>query len=152
MCARRFLMVILVLTLIVVAGAFAIFQFGGNVLLKSATPKGHFEAAEAGAGPDYRNDDAWLTRPGVDWPDDPTQWKPTEATLPESGSRVQANLGAGLGYSLVYGRFSFTPSVSGWARLRKSELTLNDEPLWTTPDVFGGLRLEIAYGFGRSLD
>jgi hypothetical protein len=65
---------------------------------------------------------------------------------------MQANLGAGLGYSLVYGRFSFTPSVSGWARLRTTELALNDEPVWTTPDVFGGLRLEIAYGFGRVHD
>ncbi len=33
MCARRFLMVILVLTLLVVAGAFAIFQFGDRVLI-----------------------------------------------------------------------------------------------------------------------
>lgn len=90
MCARRFLMVILVLTLLVVAGAFAIFQFGGNVLLKSATPTGHFEAAEAGAGPNYRNDEAWLTRPGIDWPDDPTQWKPAGATLPESENHQAA--------------------------------------------------------------
>jgi hypothetical protein len=42
MCARRFLAVIFVFTLILVAGAFAIFQWGGNVLLKEATPKGHF--------------------------------------------------------------------------------------------------------------
>jgi hypothetical protein len=72
--------------------------------------------------------------------------------LPRSGSRVQANLGAGFGYSLVAGSFAFTPSVSGWARLRKSELTLNDAPLWTTPEVFGSLRLEIAYGFGHTHD
>lgn len=72
--------------------------------------------------------------------------------LPQSGSRVQANLGAGLGYSLVAGSFAFTPSVSGWARLRTSELTLNDETIWTTPEVFGSLRLEVAYGFGRTHD
>ena len=34
MCARRFLVVMFILILIVVAGAFAIFQFGGNVLIK----------------------------------------------------------------------------------------------------------------------
>jgi hypothetical protein len=42
MCARRFLVVIFILTLIVVAGAFAIYQWGGSVLLKEATPTGHF--------------------------------------------------------------------------------------------------------------
>jgi hypothetical protein len=72
--------------------------------------------------------------------------------LPQSGSRVQANLGGGVGYSLVAGSFAFTPSVSGWARLHTSELTLNDRPIWTTPEVFGSLRLEVAYGFGRAHD
>jgi len=71
---------------------------------------------------------------------------------PQHGSRVQANLGAGLGYSLTAGSFAFTPSVSSWARLRTSELTLNDQPIWKTPEVFGTLRLEIAYGFGRTHD
>ena len=52
MCARRFLVVMFILILIVVAGAFAIFQFGGNVLITQATPKGHFEAAEAGGRPE----------------------------------------------------------------------------------------------------
>ena len=33
MCARRFLIVIFVLTLLTVAGAFAFFQFGSSVLL-----------------------------------------------------------------------------------------------------------------------
>jgi hypothetical protein len=74
MCARRFLAVIFVLTLIVVAAAFAMFQFGGNVLLKTATPQGHFEAAAAGGAPDYGNASAWLARPGMS--DDPSQWLP----------------------------------------------------------------------------
>src|SRR5438132_14333512 len=52
MCARRFLMAIFVLTLLVVAAAFAVYQWGGNVLLREATPKGHFVAAAAGGGPD----------------------------------------------------------------------------------------------------
>ena len=74
MCARRFLTAIFILTLIVVAGAFAIYQWGGNVLLKEATPKGHFEAAQAGGGPDYTQDSSWIARPGMT--DDPAEWLP----------------------------------------------------------------------------
>jgi len=74
MCARRFLMVIFVLTLLVVAGAFALFQWGGNVLVREATPKGHFQAAQAGGGPDYTQAASWLARPGL--PNDLAQWLP----------------------------------------------------------------------------
>lgn len=74
MCARRFLVAVFVLTLLVVAGAFALFQFGGNVLLKSAQPKGHFQAAPAGSGPDYSSDANWVARPGL--PNDPSRWLP----------------------------------------------------------------------------
>lgn len=74
MCARRFLMIIFVLTLAAVAGSFAIFQWGGNVLLKEATPKGHFEAAQTGGTPDYTQSASWLSRPGM--PNDPSQWIP----------------------------------------------------------------------------
>ena len=74
MCARRFLMVILVLTLLVVAGAFAIFQFGDRVLIDKAKPKGHFVAAAAGGGPDYKSAANWVSRPGLT--DDPASWLP----------------------------------------------------------------------------
>jgi hypothetical protein len=74
MCARRFLMVVFVLTLIAVGGAFAIYQWGGNLLVKEATPKGHFEAAKAGSGPDYTAASSWLARPGMT--DNPSQWLP----------------------------------------------------------------------------
>jgi hypothetical protein len=77
MCARRFLMAILVLTVIVVAAAFGIYQWGGNVLLKSATPKGHFVAAEAGDRPDYSKLDSWVARP--DLPANPAGWLPQGA-------------------------------------------------------------------------
>jgi hypothetical protein len=90
MCARRFLAVIFVLTLLVVAGAFAIFQYGGRVLIKEAIPKGHFEATTAGSGPDYAATDSWLERPGKVWPDDPAQWKPAGAPLPDAGERRAA--------------------------------------------------------------
>ncbi|MBV9526889.1 DUF3089 domain-containing protein [Sphingomonas sp.] len=74
MCARRFLMLIFVFTLLVVAGAFAIFQFGNRVLIDRAVPKGHFAAAAAGAGPDYRLAANWIARPGL--ADDPSAWRP----------------------------------------------------------------------------
>lgn len=90
MCARRFLMLIFILTLIVVGGSFAIYQWGGDLLLRQAVPEGHFEAAAAGAGPDYRSNESWLTRPGIDWPDNPVQWKPRGAPIPTSGERPAA--------------------------------------------------------------
>jgi hypothetical protein len=74
MCARRFLIAVFILTLLVVAAGFAIYQWGGNVLLKQATPRGHFEAAKAGGGPDYTRADAWISRPGLT--NDPSQWLP----------------------------------------------------------------------------
>lgn len=89
MCARRFLGFIFILTLLAVAGAFAVYQWGGNVLLKGATPQGHFQAPANGT-PDYRSNEAWLTRPGIEWPDNPVQWKPAGAPLPEDGARTAA--------------------------------------------------------------
>jgi hypothetical protein len=83
MCARRFLMVIFVMTLLIVAAAFAIFQFGGSVLLKSATPTGHFEANAAGGGPDYSVSASWLSKPGVS--SDPSLWLPEGFTAPGTG-------------------------------------------------------------------
>jgi hypothetical protein len=74
MCARRFLTIVFVLTLLFVAGAFAIYQFGNRVLIDQARPKGHFEPAKAGGAPDYSVASTWLSRPGE--PDDPSQWRP----------------------------------------------------------------------------
>jgi hypothetical protein len=74
MCARRFLIAIFVMTLLVVAGAFAIFQFGGSVLLRNATPKGHFEAPASASGPDYSKADGWIARPDI--PHNAAGWLP----------------------------------------------------------------------------
>jgi pimeloyl-ACP methyl ester carboxylesterase len=74
MCARRFLIVIFVLTLLIAAGAFAIYQWGGRVLIDQAVPTGKFELAEAGSGPDYADAANWLARPGK--PDAPSNWLP----------------------------------------------------------------------------
>jgi hypothetical protein len=81
MCARRFLGFVFVLILLFVAAGFAIYQWGGNVLLKQAVPQGHFEAAAAGGGPDYTEASGWLARPGAT--DDPTAWLP-DAVSPDT--------------------------------------------------------------------
>ncbi len=83
MCARRFLIVVFILTLAIVAGAFAIFQFGGNVLLKQAIPKGRFEAVEAGSGPDYAQAATWVARPGKE--NDPSEWLPDDVDPGNAG-------------------------------------------------------------------
>ena len=74
MCARRFLIAIFVLTLLVVAAAFAIYQWGSNVLVRESIPHGHFEAAKAGGGPDYSSPSSWIARPGM--ADPPADWLP----------------------------------------------------------------------------
>ncbi len=65
---------VLVLTLLVAAAGFALFQWGGSVLLRQATPKGHFDPAKAGGGPDYASDSSWIARPGL--ANDPSLWLP----------------------------------------------------------------------------
>jgi len=74
MCARRFLTAVFVLTLLVVAASFAIHQWGGNMLLKEAVPRGHFEAVSAGDRPDYTKLANWIAKPLRT--DDPSLWLP----------------------------------------------------------------------------
>ena len=74
MCARRFLILIFILTLIFVGGAFALYQFGDRVLVRMATPQGHYREPAKGSGPDYSSDSAWLAKPGLT--DDPSKWLP----------------------------------------------------------------------------
>lgn len=77
MYARRFLGCIVVMTLVVIAAAFAIYQWGGRVLLNQAVPHGHFDASKAGIGPDYAEAENWLARPEED--NDPSKWLPAGA-------------------------------------------------------------------------
>jgi hypothetical protein len=74
MCARRFLALIAILTLIFVGGAFALYQFGNQMLVRMATPHGHFQTPPKDGGPDYAADAAWLAKPGVS--DNPSYWMP----------------------------------------------------------------------------
>jgi hypothetical protein len=83
MCARRFLAAIFVLILLLIAGAFAIFQFGERVLLKSAVPHGHFQVAAAGGGPDYTSARSWIARPGLSG--DPSRWLPVGTPADSAG-------------------------------------------------------------------
>lgn len=83
MCARRFLFIIFALTLLVVAGAFAIFQWGGNVLIKQAVPAGHFQAAAQSDAPDYTDLTSWLAKPSLTG--NPAQWVPEGVSSAEGG-------------------------------------------------------------------
>jgi hypothetical protein len=74
MYARRFLGCVFVLTLLAVAGAFAMYQWGGRVLIEQAVPKGHFEPAKADGEPDYDQVASWVAKPGVE--DNPSDWRP----------------------------------------------------------------------------
>ncbi|HVI04600.1 MAG TPA: DUF3089 domain-containing protein [Sphingomicrobium sp.] len=84
MYARRFLGLVLLVTLLVVAAAFAIFQWGGDILLKEAVPRGHFSAAPAGRGPDYRLGSTWISHPGDGG--DPSAWLPEGYASTTSGN------------------------------------------------------------------
>jgi len=80
MCARRFLIVVVFLTLLAVAGAFAMFQFGDRILFKSTIPKGHYVAPPPSSGPDYADDSSWIAKPGL--ANDPSLWRPTDDPRP----------------------------------------------------------------------
>ncbi|QIL02574.1 DUF3089 domain-containing protein [Sphingomonas sinipercae] len=77
MCARRFLIVVTILTLMAVGAAFAVFQWGGTALLSQATPQGHYQAPPPSSGPDYASLDSWVARPGI--AEDPSGWRPPTA-------------------------------------------------------------------------
>ena len=64
MCVRRFLILIFILTVIFVGGAFALYQFGDQVLVRMATPSGHYQEPPKDSGPTYTNNADW-----ADWPD-----------------------------------------------------------------------------------
>ena len=83
MCARRFLLVLTIMTLIVVAGAFAIFQFGGSILRNQFTPQGHYTAPAAQSGPDYTKTDSWIARPNI--PHNAAGWLPQEVERSATG-------------------------------------------------------------------
>jgi hypothetical protein len=84
MCARRFLLAITILTLLVVAGAFALFQWGGSALRHIYTPQGHYSAPPPNSGPDYSKLDSWVARPGI--AEDPAKWRPQGVSAGANGA------------------------------------------------------------------
>lgn len=88
MLARRFLGCIVVLTLLAVAGAFAVYQWGAQMLVQSATPRGQFEARAAGSGPDYTLISNWLDHP--DLRSSPSLWRPDNDEPPGNPARLSA--------------------------------------------------------------
>lgn len=77
MYARRFLLIVAVLTVLVVAGAFALFEFGGTVLRRQYTPQGSYTPPPPRSGPDYSETSAWIARPEL--AGNPAQWLPEGA-------------------------------------------------------------------------
>ncbi|GAA4018662.1 DUF3089 domain-containing protein [Sphingomonas swuensis] len=76
MCARRFLLVIFFLTLLVVGGSFAIWQYGQRFIARSvALPTVEFKAPPAASGPDYVRIENWLNLPDT-VPPGPASWQP----------------------------------------------------------------------------
>ncbi len=88
MCARRFLILVVIITLLVVAGAFAVFQFGEKVLIRSAVPQGHYEAPPVSSGPDYAEQANWIARPGL--ANDPSAWRPVPDSRPPTARPAHA--------------------------------------------------------------
>lgn len=78
MCARRFLIVIFILTMLVVTGAFAIYQFGGDLLRRQAVPTVPFQAPPDASAPDYIRTENWLNLPNS-VPPGPAEWRPSNA-------------------------------------------------------------------------
>ena len=74
MCARRFLIAIFFLTLLIVAAGFALFQWGGELLIRQAVPKGHYSAPSDATAPNYTRKESWAARPDVSG--DPSGWRP----------------------------------------------------------------------------
>ena len=90
MCVRRFLFLIFFLTLLAVAGAFAIFQFGDRALTAAATPTGHFEPPPPQTGPDYADTANWIARPGLPAAENPSLWRPEDWPPPTLQARTAA--------------------------------------------------------------
>jgi len=74
MPARRFLWVIAIIIMIVLAAAFAYALFGPQLMRVALVPSGSFAAANAGPRPDYRQPASWAANPVVKT--DAARWTP----------------------------------------------------------------------------
>jgi hypothetical protein len=78
MCARRFLGCVFILTLMAVAAGFLFFKFGQQVMVRQATPQGHFQAPRPNDGPDYSKAGNWIASDDI--PNAPSRWRPSNDT------------------------------------------------------------------------
>ncbi len=87
MLARRFLWVIAILIMIVIAAAFGYRLFGEQLLRAALVPGTAFTSPPANSAPDYRDAKNWLARP--DFKTDPARWAPAGyAAAPKPGIAV----------------------------------------------------------------
>ena len=74
MAARRFLWVIAIIIMLVIAGAFIYRLFGTQILRVAMVPSVSFEESVKAPDPFYGNAGGWLAHPGL--PDHPARWAP----------------------------------------------------------------------------
>ncbi len=87
MPARRFLWVIAIITMIVIAAAFAYRLFGDQLIRVALVPGAPFNAPPASGAPDYALAKNWVARP--DLPSDAARWTPAGYTAaPKPGVAV----------------------------------------------------------------
>ena len=87
MLARRFLWVIAIIIMIVIAAAFAYSLFGPRLIRLALVPSVPFAAADAGPRPDYGRLSGWAAHPGLKT--DAARWVPADhAAAPRPGVAV----------------------------------------------------------------
>lgn len=87
MLVRRFLWVIAIIIMIVIAAAFAYSLFGPKLIRAALVPSADFAAADAGARPDYARLSGWAAHPGLKA--DAARWTPAGyAAAPRPGVAV----------------------------------------------------------------
>jgi hypothetical protein len=87
MPARRFLWVIAILTMLVIAAAFAYALFAPQLLRIALVPSAPFAAGDAGARPDYARLSGWAAHPGLKT--DAARWTPADhVAAPHPGVAV----------------------------------------------------------------
>ena len=74
MLARRFLWVIAILIILVIAGLIGYWLFGVQIMRAALVPSASFSASAAGPAPDYGQVSAWASHPQRK--DDPARWAP----------------------------------------------------------------------------
>jgi len=78
--ATRFLWIVAILTMLVIAGAILYRVFAANLVKWTMVPSTDFVEVPRPAGSSYTDPNLWIARPGI--ANDPSQWRPTNAAPP----------------------------------------------------------------------